>query len=77
MEIPSIVIRSARANDAPLIARVVAMAIGDGVALRNYCGEEYLDVLTEIARREATQYSWQNSLIYSGREQCSNRFIHK
>jgi ribosomal protein S18 acetylase RimI-like enzyme len=58
-----IVVRPARSNDAEVVAKAVAMAIGDEVALQNYCGAEYLDVLVEIARREATQYSWQYALV--------------
>lgn len=58
-----IVVRPARSNDAEVVAKAVAMAIGDEVALQNYCGAEYLDVLAEIARREATQYSWQYALV--------------
>jgi ribosomal protein S18 acetylase RimI-like enzyme len=58
-----IVIRPAVSADAATIAEVIAMAIGDEAGLRNYCGEEYMAVLTEVARREATQYSWQNALI--------------
>lgn len=46
-----------------MIAQAVAMAIGDEVALHNYCGESYLDVLTEVAHSEGTQYSWQNALV--------------
>ncbi len=46
-----------------MIARAVAMAIGDEAALRAYCGDDYLAVLTEIARREGTQYSWQYALM--------------
>ena len=58
-----IIVRAAVREDAAIIAEAVAMAIGDETALRNYCGEEYIAVLTEIARREATQYSWQYALI--------------
>ena len=58
-----VVLRLARREDAATIARAVAMAIGDEEALRNYCGDDYLSVLTEIARREATQYSWQYALV--------------
>ena len=58
-----ITIRAAQLSDAPIIAKVVAMAIGDEVALNDYCGENYIDVLTEIARTEATQYCWQNAII--------------
>lgn len=56
-------VRPATKADAAMIARAVAMAIGDEVALRAYCGEDYLAVLTEIAGREGTQYSWQRALI--------------
>lgn len=68
MNTPKITIRAAQPEDAHIIALTIAMAIGDEVALRNYCGEHYLDVLTEIALTEATQYSWQNALIaeYNG-----------
>lgn len=58
-----IIVRAAVREDAAIIAEAVAMAIGDETALRNYCGENYIEVLTEIARREATQYSWQYALI--------------
>ncbi len=59
----SVVVRPARREDAAVIARAVAMAVGDEVALRNYCGEDYLAVLTEIAAHEGTQYSWQYALV--------------
>ena len=58
-----IIVRLAGREDAEVVAKTVAMAIGDEVALRNYCGEEYLAVFAEIARREATQYSWQYALV--------------
>ena len=58
-----IIVRPAGREDAEVVARAVAMAIGDEVALCNYCGEGYLDVLAEIASREATQYSWQYALV--------------
>lgn len=54
---------TARREDAATIAHAVAMAIGDEVALRAYCGDDYHAVLTEIARREGTQYSWQYALV--------------
>lgn len=63
MDTSRIIIRAATRNDAPTIAQAVAMAIGDEVALRNYCGDDYLAVLTEIARHKASQYSWCYSLI--------------
>ncbi len=45
-------IRKARKDDAEFIAQVVAMAIGDEVALHNYCGDNYISVLTDIACTE-------------------------
>lgn len=63
MDAPRISVRPARREDAAVIARAVAMAIGDEAALRAYCGDDYLAVLTEIARREGTQYSWQYALV--------------
>jgi ribosomal protein S18 acetylase RimI-like enzyme len=56
-------IRKARKDDAEFIAQVVAMAIGDEVALHNYCGDNYISVLTDIACTEDTQYSWHNAII--------------
>lgn len=56
-------IRPATVKDAPFIALVVAMAIHDEVTLHKYCGEDYLSVLTSVARAESTQYSWQNAII--------------
>ena len=47
-------IRKARKDDAEFIAQVVAMAIGDEVALHNYCGDNYISVLTDIACTENT-----------------------
>lgn len=46
-----------------MIAKAVAMAIGDEEALRAYCGDDCLAVLTEVARREGTQYSWLGVLV--------------
>ena len=63
MKSKNIIVREARREDAATIAQAVAMAIGDEVALRAYCGDDYIAVLTEMAAREATQYSWQNGLI--------------
>ncbi len=63
MHRPNIITRAATREDAEIIAHVIAMAIGDECALRRYCGEEYMSVLTEIARSEATQYSWQYAII--------------
>lgn len=63
MEFPKIIVRRATREDAAVIARVVAMAIGDEAALCAYCGDDYLAVLTEVARREGTQYSWQSAIV--------------
>ena len=63
MKSENIIVREARREDAATIAQAVAMAIGDEVALRAYCGEDHIAVLTEIAARKGTQYSWQNGLI--------------
>lgn len=63
MGTPKIIVRPARREDATTIAKAVAMAIGDEGALCNYCGDDYLAVLTEIASREGTQYSFACSLV--------------
>ena len=55
--------RYATREDAEIIAMAVAMAIGEEFALRDYCGEDYMMVLTEIARGDATQYSWRNAIV--------------
>ena len=55
-------IRKATINDAPLIARVVAMAIGEEGA-KHYCGDNYHLVLEEIARVENSQYSYKNTIV--------------
>lgn len=55
--------RPAELQDAKIIAKVVAMAIGGEDALRAYCGDDYLSVLTEIARHKGTQYSWQHAIV--------------
>ena len=63
MQQHTIQIRQAIKSDAPFIAQAVAMAIGDEKAMRNYCGEDYITLLTEIAKNERSQYSYTNSLI--------------
>ena len=55
-------IRNAAKTDAPLIASVVAMAIGEEGA-RHYCGENHQSVLEEIARMEDSQYSYRNTIV--------------
>ena len=44
----NITIRQATIDDANIIAHAVAMAIGEESVL-DYCGNNYIDVLTEIA----------------------------
>lgn len=56
-------IRPAVKGDAPLIAKAVAIAIGDENALNSYCGEDYATLLTEIAIHDKSQYSYNNTLI--------------
>ena len=63
MNNPKITVRAATREDAQTIARVVAMAIGDESALLNYCGEEYLAVLTAVAASDSTQYAWSRALV--------------
>ena len=46
MNATRIIVRAARPEDAPMIASAVAMAIGDEVGLCNYCGDDYIRVLT-------------------------------
>lgn len=63
MDTTKIIVRAAMPKDAEVIAQAVVLAIGDEVTLRSYCGDDYVAVLAEIARRDATQYSWRNALI--------------
>ena len=46
-----------------MIAKAVAMAIGDEVALRSYCGGDYISVLTAISFEDATQYSCRYAIV--------------
>lgn len=55
-------IRKATINDVPLIATVVAMAIGEEGA-KHYCGDDYQSVLEEIACLENSQYSYRNVIM--------------
>ena len=61
--INNMIIREARKGDATTIAQAVAMAIGDEQSLQQYCGEDYLSVLTAVAVSSNTQYSWRRALI--------------
>lgn len=56
-------VRPARREDAPVIARAVAMAIGDEETMYDYCGKDYLEVLTDIVLTKDTQYHWHQALI--------------
>lgn len=56
-------IRQAKKKDSLIIAKAVAMAIGDENTMKNYCGDNYIDLLIKIAECEQTQYSYLNSLI--------------
>ena len=55
-------IRKATKDDAPLIAKVVAMAIGEEGS-KHYCGDNHQSVLEEIARLENSQYSYKNTIV--------------
>lgn len=63
MQQHTIQIRQAIKCDAPFIAQAVAMAIGDETALKKYCGEDYITLLSKIAENEKSQYSYTNCLI--------------
>lgn len=63
MDSRNIVVRRAIVSDAEVIARAVAMAIGDEQTLIDYCGEDYLSVLADVAAHTETQYSWQYALV--------------
>ena len=65
MQHPTINIRPAQKSDAPIIAQVVAIAIGDENALKNYCGENYISLFTKIAEDEHSQYSFLRNTTYS------------
>ena len=47
---PTIITRHATREDAEIIAKAVAMAIGEEFALHDYCGEDYMSVLEEMLR---------------------------
>lgn len=63
MNVPEITVRPARREDAPLLAYAVATAIGDEAVVCDYCGSDYIAVLTDIAGATGTQYSWQCALV--------------
>jgi ribosomal protein S18 acetylase RimI-like enzyme len=68
-------IRQAVKSDAPFIAKAVAMAIGDENALKGYCGESYIELLTEIAMHDKSQYSYNNALIAEVQEKVTGVVI--
>ncbi len=55
-------IRAATAEDAPIIASAIIMAIGEETALK-YCGADNRDIFEQLAREELSQYSHRNALI--------------
>ena len=55
-------IRKATKDDAPIIATVVAMAIGEETAIL-YGGDNYMCVFEEIALLEDSQYSYRNAFV--------------
>ena len=55
-------IRKATKDDVFLIAKVVAMAIGEESAVL-YGGDNYMSVFEEIARLEDSQYSYRNAFV--------------
>lgn len=57
-----IAVRQAKYTDSPTIAKAVAMAIGEDSS-KEYCGENYLEVLEEVVRTENSQYSFKNALV--------------
>lgn len=63
MKKEDLVIRTARVEDARMLAEIVCMGIGCEETLKNYCGEDYVSVLTEVARSEGAQYSYRNALV--------------
>ena len=63
MRSATIITRHATPADVEIIAQVVAMAIGDELALHSYCGDDYMVVLAAIARGDDAQYSWRNAIV--------------
>ena len=57
-----IIIRKATKDDAAMIAKVVAMAIGEECAIF-YGGENYMNTFEEIVLLENSQYSYRNAFI--------------
>ena len=57
-----ITIRQATPSDAPTIARIIAYGFGEDM-LRQYCGEQGLQILEALAHMEVSQYSYHHALI--------------
>lgn len=55
-------IRKAEAGDSTVIAQVLAMAIGEESS-KEYCGDNYLEVLEETVKTSGTQYFYTNAMI--------------
>lgn len=58
----NITIRQAGIDDSRLVAQALSMAIGEDMA-KEYCGNNYMDVLEEIVRMEDSQYSYHHALL--------------
>lgn len=59
----NIFIRQATPDDATLIAKAVTMGIGHEETLRHYCGDNYLQVLTDISKQVGMLYSFENAFV--------------
>ena len=55
--------RRAVAGDAAVVANIVAMAFGEELT-RRLCGEAGETLFEELARRDDTQYSYRNVLVW-------------
>jgi DNA-3-methyladenine glycosylase I len=62
MNRPNITIRKATINDVRLIAYAVGNAIGEEV-MPSFCGNDWMNTITEVASLETSQYSYRNALI--------------
>lgn len=58
----TISIRQACIDDCPIIAEAVSMAIGEESS-KEYCGENHLQTLGEVAATDGSQYFYANVLI--------------
>jgi ribosomal protein S18 acetylase RimI-like enzyme len=62
MNKPNLTIRKATLNDVRPIAYAVGNAIGEEV-MPMYCGDSWMNTITEVASLENSQYSYRNALI--------------